>query len=696
MNAATATATAPPPAEVPPQTADPHERVVEEREAYEYWGYLFKADKTGTDKLKGLLRGLKDIIARTYTPSDQPDLLPSQLAAFYRELHGNYDQLFLVTPHESIAFIYKSLGCLHSLQPAPTAAANAPAAFSDPTVPALKTEGWIMWQTIQLLLGPEEHSGFLTEAVQKWDVRNPATGEPFPKILPRRCFPAEPDKHMVAWYEGVSERLKAEAEAEAEKERLLDAEREDMHRSQDRKHLAPRGAVEHTDDDDGSVDSRGPALAYFRNPLYRHVDGRPSIVRRGSKRPSVSPRPTSGIVEKGKGAATTVGHVIRNIGSPHLWDGGRSSSRPSSRDCDRDRRRRSLPDHRHPHHYPDDPPPGPTSGDSVSSYETRNRHRRSAQMDAPPPPDDDWDADESSSYHSPRPSQHHGRQHRPHLSRESSHLRHSRSHEPTPSQKEYTDYFQGYDRMNDDRARRNSSHSNHTTGTPPENNAGGFAPSASPLFATHVARQPPAQQSYPPPPPPPSISGPPPLHHPSRGNRNEPRISSVDPHARARRSGGPYAAPPDADRRRSREYNDGPRYYESGSRSPHGSARRTRFEQSPMGFREHDPPLPRMDGRSPSRSWDESRPYPPPPPPTSMHAGGGAEGERRWRHAQRQRRSGSDGVYHSSSGPEEGASWVGRPKQTRFAGEDEEGGGRGREPLSGVDGRRYADASPWR
>jgi hypothetical protein len=35
---------------------------VEEREAFEAWGYMFKPDKTGTDKLKALLRGLKDTI----------------------------------------------------------------------------------------------------------------------------------------------------------------------------------------------------------------------------------------------------------------------------------------------------------------------------------------------------------------------------------------------------------------------------------------------------------------------------------------------------------------------------------------------------------------------------------------------------------------------------------------------------------
>jgi hypothetical protein len=99
-------------------------------------------------------------------------LTPTQLASFYRDLDGNYDQLFLGTPGASIAFIYKSLGCLHSLQPLPHSVA-----FTDPTIPALKNEGWIMWQTIQLLLGPDEHTKFLIEAVRRWDIKDPDTGE---------------------------------------------------------------------------------------------------------------------------------------------------------------------------------------------------------------------------------------------------------------------------------------------------------------------------------------------------------------------------------------------------------------------------------------------------------------------------------------------------------------------------------------
>ena len=39
-----------------------HEQDVEDREAFEYWGFMFKSDKTGTDRLKALLRGLKDVM----------------------------------------------------------------------------------------------------------------------------------------------------------------------------------------------------------------------------------------------------------------------------------------------------------------------------------------------------------------------------------------------------------------------------------------------------------------------------------------------------------------------------------------------------------------------------------------------------------------------------------------------------------
>ncbi|KAL9533034.1 hypothetical protein SMMN14_03866 [Sphaerulina musiva] len=498
--------------------ADQHEKDVEQREAYEYWGYLFKPDKTGTDKLKSLLRGLKDLMNEQYEPSDNPDLTPNQLAHFYRDLHGNYDQLFLGTPSESIAFIYKSLGCLHSLQPLHHTHQTA---FTDPTVPALKTEGWIMWQTIQLLLGPEEHSSFLREAVAKWDVKDHDTGAVLPKILPRECFPIDPDKHMVAWYEGVSERLRREAEDEERHKHVEvehDSDQPPPRRVRDRAHHGPphgpprpEGDVL-SEDDGASVDSRGPALAYFRNPLYRHVDGRPSIVRKTSKRPGLSPRAT--MLDKGKAAAASFGRIARGVGSPHLWSAEPRHSRSHSRDHqDHHERRRSHADNR----YPPDTEEPTSAGSYDERFEPRansshthshsshgpSRHRRkSSQPDRAPSgavADDEMEESETSPVYSP-PSGSNSSRPRHHRSRPSEArdgdrdqpLRHSRSHDPTPSQREGEDYFgPGGHYEEPPAARRSSVHDRPNTPPVQYNDFGpSFGPSASPLFAATVARHP--------------------------------------------------------------------------------------------------------------------------------------------------------------------------------------------------------------
>jgi hypothetical protein len=112
----------------------------------------------------------------TFEPSDSPDLTPSQIAAFYRAVGGNYDVLFVETPAQSLSFIYRSLGAFHSLQPAPN-----DDGYSSPTIPALKRQGFVTWQTIQLLLGPEVHVPVLQNAVKQFDVVDPMTGNTFPK-----------------------------------------------------------------------------------------------------------------------------------------------------------------------------------------------------------------------------------------------------------------------------------------------------------------------------------------------------------------------------------------------------------------------------------------------------------------------------------------------------------------------------------
>ncbi|KAJ4357124.1 hypothetical protein N0V95_002781 [Ascochyta clinopodiicola] len=233
-----------------------------QREAYDYWGYLLQPDKCGTPRLDRLLKGIAQVISDKFEPSDSPDLTPSQIAAWYRAVGGNYDVLFTETPPSSIAFIYRSLGAFHSLQPS----ANDDG-YSSPNIPALKKQGFVTWQTIQLLLGPQEHVPFLQRSVEQFDVIDPETNNVFLKMLPSKCFPDKPDAAMEEWYEGVAARLKREAEAEANGSHVEDE---------------PRSSAD-LSGDGSSADEKTGAFKYFEDPMYRKSRPRPTFMRHVSK-----------------------------------------------------------------------------------------------------------------------------------------------------------------------------------------------------------------------------------------------------------------------------------------------------------------------------------------------------------------------------------------------------------------------------
>ncbi|KAF2006437.1 hypothetical protein P154DRAFT_422907, partial [Amniculicola lignicola CBS 123094] len=241
-----------------------------EREAGEYWGYLIKPDKCGTPMFDRLLMGIADHICPSRDHAESPDITPAQMAAFYRAVGGNFDVLFLETPPSSISFIYRSLGAFHSLQPAPE-----DDGYSAPTVPALKRRGFVTWQTIQLLLGPEQHVPFLQNAVAQFDIIDPETKAVFPKVLPKECFPDTPDDAMETWYQGVANRLKREAEVDAPEREIPTRVRAD---TADR---GPRLSGEMSGD--ASADERHGAARYFEDPLYRKTRPRPSIIRHFSR-----------------------------------------------------------------------------------------------------------------------------------------------------------------------------------------------------------------------------------------------------------------------------------------------------------------------------------------------------------------------------------------------------------------------------
>ncbi|KAF3894638.1 hypothetical protein GY631_5978 [Trichophyton interdigitale] len=170
------------------------------------WGYLIQPDKSPSPRLEQLCLGLAGVISELDPSSSTKELTPEKLAAFYRAVGGNYDSLFLNTPSASLSFIYQSLGCFHTLQPTKNA-------FEAPSIPALLPHGYIRWQTIQLLLCPEEHTPFLQRAVEMFDIVDVHEGYLLPKTIPASAFPTEPDPDMVKWHETVSNRLELESAA---------------------------------------------------------------------------------------------------------------------------------------------------------------------------------------------------------------------------------------------------------------------------------------------------------------------------------------------------------------------------------------------------------------------------------------------------------------------------------------------------
>ena len=145
------------------------------------------------------------------------ELTPQRLAAFYNSCALNYDSLFLGTSSSGLSYIYKTLGCFHSLLPAASP-------FESPSIPALTPEGYARWQTIQIVLCPNETVPFMQEAVRRYDVPR-ADGGFFPKHLPKTAFPDKPDPAMEGWYQDMSRRL--------------ERDREIFHRNQNSPYLTP-------------------------------------------------------------------------------------------------------------------------------------------------------------------------------------------------------------------------------------------------------------------------------------------------------------------------------------------------------------------------------------------------------------------------------------------------------------------------
>ncbi|KAK9425774.1 hypothetical protein SUNI508_03135 [Seiridium unicorne] len=298
-----------------------------------FYGYLFNKDKTPTALLDALLRAIGKYIESDIGDKNHTILDKSKLAAFYKAVGGDYDSLFVNAPDKSISYIWQALGVQHTLQPT---ADN----FAEPSVPALTLKGFVRWESLQILLGPEEHVPFIQFAVRNWALRHPDTGVPFPSDLPSGAFPGVCDPQIDQWHKDCAKRLRVDAAPAPEKPTHATSPDPRVHFS----HVHAGGPPRH-----------GPEMDYFErqrpNVPFIHIPGRPGA---------------------------------HHSQSPHKR---RVDSSSSSSVDERARRRRSFSDYPSPQHEKTRPP----SHLDPHRPEPVRRHSSQARRHSPLPSESDSD-----------------------------------------------------------------------------------------------------------------------------------------------------------------------------------------------------------------------------------------------------------------------------------------------------------------
>ncbi|KAK8064770.1 hypothetical protein PG994_007408 [Apiospora phragmitis] len=184
----------------PPQTAAQTPPI----DGKSFYGYLIKKDRTPTELLDALLRAIAKHIIVAIGDKRKQLLDKTKLAAFYKVVGGDYDSLFVDAPDKSISYIWTALGVQHMLYPGDND-------FVAPSVPVLTPKGFARWESLQILLEPEEHVPYMQFAVRNWGLKHPDTGVPFPTDLPKEAFPSQCDPYIDAWHRGCAEKLRHEA-----------------------------------------------------------------------------------------------------------------------------------------------------------------------------------------------------------------------------------------------------------------------------------------------------------------------------------------------------------------------------------------------------------------------------------------------------------------------------------------------------
>jgi hypothetical protein len=276
---------------------------------------------------------------------------------------------------------------------------------------------------------------FLQKAVELDDIEDPETGQIFPKILPKECFPDQPDAAMEIWYQGVADRLKREADEEANGGSIDDEPK-------------PRTS---TDGEGSSADEKHGAYRYFEDPIYRNGRPRPTFMRHVSKQ---SPRPAD---DHGRAVTSRVRHMLNPL-NPFA---GRKKSVPGRYESDSYSDEDATP-------IATVPQPGPR-------YPSHKRPHAPRREESLPTTDSGSDSDH------------------PPSRRLNPVLRSHRSHDPPVSQPGYFPAYQEarrYSNQHDPNVRMEGRGSSATSPQPI------YRPTTSPLFATQVAQAVEARKYY--------------------------------------------------------------------------------------------------------------------------------------------------------------------------------------------------------
>ena len=107
-------------------------------------------------------------------------------------------------PHKALSYVWQVTGVQHALLPTEND-------FAAPSIPALTLRGFSRWESLEILLGPEEHVPFLQHAVKHWRLKHPDSGELFSPDLPRDVFPEHADPVVDKWHKSCAEQLRKQA-----------------------------------------------------------------------------------------------------------------------------------------------------------------------------------------------------------------------------------------------------------------------------------------------------------------------------------------------------------------------------------------------------------------------------------------------------------------------------------------------------